>query len=92
MSLLKRLFGGSGGGASPELKVEEYEGYRITAEPRREGNDYRVAARIEKEVDGKTLTHTLIRADTISDLSDAEVASITKAKQMIDQQGDKIFR
>ena len=89
MSLFKKLFGGS---PPPEPTVEEYEGYRITAEPQREGNDYRVGARIEKDVDGQTLTHSLIRADTMSDLSDAEAASISKAKQMIDQQGDKIFR
>lgn len=89
MSLFKKLFGGS---TPPEPTVEEYKDFRITAEPQREGNDYRISARIERDVDGKTLSHRLIRADTIGDLSDAEAASINKAKQMIDQQGDDIFR
>lgn len=89
MSFFKKLFGG---GTPPEPEFVEYEGYRIAPEPMLEGNDYRIAARIEKDVNGETLTHHLIRADTMSDLSDAEAASVTKAKQMIDQQGDKIFR
>ena len=89
MSLFKKLFGGN---TPPEPTAEEYQGYRITAEPQREGNDYRIGACIEKEVDGVTLTHKLIRADTIASLEEAKTASITKAKQMIDQQGDGIFR
>ncbi len=89
MSLFKKLFGGS---APPEQKAEDYEGYQITAEPQRDNNGYRIAARIEKNVDGKIFVHRLIRADTINDLSEAETASIAKAKQMIDQQGDGIFR
>lgn len=89
MSLFKNLFGGK---TAPEPTVEEYQGYRITAEPQRDGNDYRIAACIEKDVDGETLTHKLIRADTIASLEDAQTASVAKAKQMIDQQGDGIFR
>jgi len=89
MSLFKKLFGAS---APPEPVFETYQGYRITATPQRDGSDYRIAATIEKEVDGETLVHNLIRADTIADLQAAEAASIAKAKQMIDQQGDGIFR
>ena len=41
------------------------------------------------EKDGRT--HTLIRADVLEDLAAASEASIGKAKQMIDEQGDRLF-
>jgi hypothetical protein len=53
----------------------------------RDGGQYRVAARIEK--DGRT--HDLIRADTMASLDDAVALSLTKARQMIDEQGDRLF-
>jgi len=91
MSFLKKLFGG--GGESPtEEAGETYKEFHITPTPQREGTQYRICARIEKEVDGEKLSHTLIRADTIGDLHEAAAASIGKAKQMIDEQGDRLFR
>ena len=91
MPFLKKLFGG-GGGSPTEEASETYEGFHITPTPQREGTQYRICARIEKEVDGEKLSHTLIRADTIGDLDEAAAASIGKAKQMIDEQGDRLFR
>lgn len=92
MSLLKKLFGGGGGSAEPDAPTEEYEGYRITATPISEGQTFRVAATIEKEVSGETKTHKLIRADTVQGLEAAQAASVRKAKQVIDEQGERIFR
>ena len=87
MSLFSRLFGGSGGGSKAEAEPEHYEGFAITPAPVRDGNTWRIGARIEK--DGRI--HDLIRADTFSDQGDASAASIGKAKQMIDQMGDGLF-
>ena len=89
MSFLKKLFGG---GSAPEAPSVDYEGYRITLAPEQEGNGYRVGAFIEKEVDGETRSHHLIRADTMQGLEAARDASLRKAKQAIDEQGDRIFR
>lgn len=86
MSLFSKLFGG-GGGSAPEPEVETYEGFTITAQPAREGSRYRIGALIEK--DGQT--HHLIRADMLETLEDANAASIRKAKQMIDEQGARLF-
>ncbi|WP_415921852.1 HlyU family transcriptional regulator [Tateyamaria sp. SN6-1] len=89
MSLLKRLFGG---GAPREVAVVEYNGYRITPTPIAEGPQYRLSATIERDVDGATKTHNLVRADTVSGLEAAETASVEKAQQVIDALGDGIFR
>lgn len=86
MSWLKNLFGG-GEAAAPEAAAEEYEGFAITPTPVREGTQWRISARIEK--DGKT--HTLMRADTVGDQETAAQFSLRKAKQVIDEQGERLF-
>lgn len=88
-SFWSRLFG-SAPPATPDPDPaggEDYKGFRITPTPIREGGQYRVSARIEK--DGQT--HDLVRADTMASLDDATAISLTKARQMIDEQGDRLF-
>ncbi|MDA9865104.1 HlyU family transcriptional regulator [bacterium] len=89
MSLFSKLFGGSA--SQPEAEPEIYKGFAIIAQPAKEGTRYRIGARIEKAVDGEVKTHELIRADTLDDLTSANEASIGKAKQVIDEQGDRLF-
>lgn len=89
---LKNFFTGTLKGPKPTAaEPEEYNGYRIFAEPSKEAGGYRIAARIEKDFGGETKTHMLIRADTISDPDEAITATVSKAKHVIDQQGDLIF-
>ena len=87
MSLLKRLFGSK----PAEEVAETYNGFRIIAAPIPEGGKYRLAARIEKDVDGETKAHQVIRADTFDSLEQAQTVSVTKAKQVIDEQGKSLF-
>lgn len=89
MSFLSKLFGG--GASKPEAKPEEHDGFMITAQPVKDGPRYRIGALVEKEVGGEMKSHTLIRADTLEDLQSAKEASIGKAKQLIDQMGDRLF-
>ncbi|MDU8911218.1 HlyU family transcriptional regulator [Aestuariicoccus sp. MJ-SS9] len=92
MSLLSRLFGGGGGSKEPaSAESVEYKGFRITPEPISEGGNFRIAARIEMDVEGETKTHHLIRADVVNDRDAAEEASLRKARQIIDEQGTRIF-
>lgn len=91
MSLLSRLFGGGGGQKPAEVDPIEYEGFNIFPEPMRDGSKWRVAARIEKDVDGELKSHHLIRADTLDAEDIAKEASVNKAKQMIDEQGARLF-
>ncbi|WP_066705690.1 HlyU family transcriptional regulator [Celeribacter ethanolicus] len=99
MSIFSKLFGSKSGGASgaqsaskvdvkPELYGDEF---RIFPEPIKETNGYRVAARIEKDIDGVTKTHIMIRADTMGGEDDARIASLHKAQIFIDQMGEAIF-
>ena len=90
MPFLSRLFGGNSSDKAASAP-EDYNGMRIYADPIREGNTYRLSARIEQDMDGTTREHRLIRADTFQDADDAASASIAKAKQMIDEQGDRLF-
>lgn len=90
MSILSKLFGG-GASAKPSVEPVEYEGFAITPEPIKEGPVYRVSATITKDVDGELKTHKLIRADTLESLDAASEASTAKARQMIDEQGIRIF-
>jgi len=56
MSIFGKLFGG--GGSTPnEVEPVEYNGFKIVPEPMKEGGTYRIAARIEKEIDGEVKTH-----------------------------------
>ena len=89
MSLLSKLFGGGSGPAKAEPEI--HNGFRIFPEPASEGGGYRIGARIEKDVDGETKVHMMIRADTYQSKDTAIEASLTKAKLLIDQQGDAIF-
>ena len=88
MSLFSKLFGG-GGKSDPE--PVEYEGFNIIPDPMPEGGKYRLSARIEKIVDGEQKTFLVIRADVFDSRDQAESLSIAKAKQVIDEQGDRIF-
>lgn len=91
MSLFKKLFGGGAGSAAKEPEPEVYQGFRIIATPQKEGSQFRISARIEKEIAGETKTHQLIRADMLGDVESASTASVDKAKKLIDEQGDRLF-
>ncbi len=69
-----------------------HNGFRIFPQPLSDDGGFRIAARIEKDVDGVVRVHELIRADTRTSLDEATEASLAKAKLAIDQLGDTLFR
>ena len=91
MSLLSRLFGGSPKQPPAAAEPESYQGFLIHPEPIKEPAGHRVAARIEKEIAGTLKSHHLVRADVCSALDEAVRLSLLKSRQMIDQQGDRLF-
>ena len=91
MSLLKKLFGGADKAVAKGPEPELYKEFAIFPDPIVEGNVYRLAARIEKEIAGELKIHKLIRADTLNSSDAAAEAAIAKAKILIDQMGDQLF-
>lgn len=92
MSFLSKLFSSGTKSAKPEgPKPTEYKGMRITPDPIKDGANFRIAATIEMTRGDETLSHHLIRADTLGSHDQACEASINKAKLMIDQMGERLF-
>lgn len=94
LSKLKALFGGGGGGernAVPAQPPVEYNGYRIIAAPYPSSGQYQTAGTIEKDFPDGTKQHRFVRAETHPSVDDAISFAVTKGKQIIDQQGDRIF-
>ncbi len=95
MSWLTRLLGGgemARADAPAPGPAEEHAGFTIRPEPAQASGGWRIGARIEKEVAGETRTHHLVRADVLADRAAAEAASLAKARQVIDEQGEALFR
>ncbi len=91
MSWLSKLFGGGEAAAPAAVASTEYKGFRVMPQPIKADGGYRICAVIEGEVHGEAKSHTLIRADVLRDPDDAVEASVNKAKQLIDQQGLRLF-
>ena len=84
---LSRLFGAKPDPApQPEASVD-HKGFTIVPAPQKDGGQWRVAATIEKE--GRT--HHLVRADTMTDRDQCLDISVAKARQTIDEQGERLF-
>ena len=87
-ALWGRLFGGGAEVAGPAI---EYNGYRIRPAPYRREGQYQTCGVIEKEVDGELRAHRFIRAELHPSREAAVEFSIAKARQIIDEQGDRMF-
>ena len=92
MPVWSRIFGGKPTDEPTSSAAEEHKGFLITPKPIREGAQYRIAARIEKDVAGTLRVHELVRADTVASPDEARTLSLAKARQVIDEQGDGLFR
>jgi len=97
-SFLSKLLGGLTGGASKEAAGEAargeavaYEGLTIRAAPERAGSQWRLAGVIIKPGDDGDLERSFLRADTFASREEAESFAIRKAKQIIDEQGARLF-
>ena len=86
-----KLIGGSSG---KELVGEavDYQGYKIRPAPRSQGGHYVTAGVISKEFSDGLKEQTFIRADTHTSHEAACDHAISKARQIIDEQGDKLFQ
>jgi hypothetical protein len=96
MSFLQSLFGGRSSAKSAETKEilgepEDYNGFVIRAAPFKSEGQYQTAGIIAKDVAGVHKEHRFIRADRHSSLEDALGFSLTKARKIVDEQGERMF-
>jgi hypothetical protein len=72
-------------------EIVEYEGYRIRPAPYPSRGQFQTAGVIEKDFPSGPKEHRFVRAETHASKEDAVSFSIAKAKQIIKEQGDRIF-
>ena len=96
MSFWKNLFGGGSSTAEPAgdkvLGEESHKGFLIKAIEMKAGSELQLAGTIENEVGGELKTYRFVRADRMSSRDDLIVLAIAKGRQIIDEQGEAIFR
>lgn len=92
-AMLKALWGRFFGRetAEPSGEAIEYDGYRIRPAPYRRMGQYQTCGIIEKAVAGEIKEHRFIRAEMHPSREAAVAFSIAKAKQIIDEQGERLF-
>jgi hypothetical protein len=92
MSFFSALFGRRPADkAAKATDPVEYNGYVIRPAPYLSDGQYQTAGTIEKEVAGARKEHRFIRADRYASFDDAVAFTVSKARQIIDLQGDRMF-
>ncbi len=96
MSFWKNLFGGGSSSAEPEgdkvLGEESHKGFLIKAIEMKAGSELQLAGTIEKEIGGELKTYRFVRADRMTSRDDLIALALSKGRQIIDEQGEAIFR
>jgi hypothetical protein len=96
MSFWKNLFGGGSSNAEPAgdkvLGEEGYKGFLIKAIEMKAGSELQLAGTIEKDLGGELKTYRFVRADRMSSRDDLTTLALAKGRQIIDEQGEAIFR
>ena len=90
-----RLMGGGGGAdegtQAPRLETVDYNGYRIRPAPYKAASGFQTAGVIEKDFPDGVKEHRFIRSETHPTRDGAAAFAIVKGREIIDQQGDRMF-
>jgi hypothetical protein len=89
-SLFRRGSAPAQGGAKAAAPIE-YKGNVIVAAPFSNNGQYQTAGTIAREIEGVRKEHRFIRADAYASYDDAVSFTESKARQIVDLQGDRIF-
>ena len=93
MKFLRRLGGsGNGGDTAVQREAVEYKGYSIVPAPRKVAGGWTTEGVISKTTGEDTRSEHFIRADMLQSEEDAVDYSVTKAKKIIDELGDRLFK
>jgi len=91
MKFLRGL-GGDKSTAPAKHAAVEYKDYRIEPAPRKVTGGWTTEGVISKTEGEETRSEHFIRADMLMTEEDAVDYSVTKAKKIIDELGDRLFR
>lgn len=69
-----------------------YKGYAIVPMPKQDRGQWTTEGYISKDIDGVSKSEHFIRVDTHGARDEAANYSILKAKKIIDEKGDKLFK
>ncbi len=95
--LIRKLFGdgrnhGEGGGTGKALgDAVEHKGCRIQPTAMQKGSQFLTAGTITKDFPEGPREHRFVRADTHASADQAHDFAIIKGRQIIDEQGDRLF-
>ena len=94
LGFLKNVLGGGGGERKEPEGAEpvEHAGFTIVATPRKASGGWSTEGHIRKVIDGETKDVHFIRADTSTSREAAITLSVSKARKIIDEQGERVFR
>jgi hypothetical protein len=96
MSFLKSLFGrrdkAGNEGDNKVAKEIEHGGFIIQATPYKDGGQYQTSGIVAKVIEGVRKEHRFIRADRFASLDEAIDCSLSKGRQMVDEQGERLFQ
>ena len=92
IEFIKRIFGNpSAKKGAKGIPSTYYNDFEIRPAPVQDSNGWRVSGTIAKEVDGTLKEHEFVRADSCSDKESAVALTLRKARQFIDERGERIF-
>ncbi|MHA6297513.1 HlyU family transcriptional regulator [Devosia sp. CAU 1758] len=96
MSFFKKLFGGGAASSEPSgdkvMGEESYKGFVIKAIEMKAGAELQLAGLIEKETGGELKSYRYIRAERMTSRDDLVALALAKGRQIIDEQGEQIYR
>ena len=88
---IDRLFGGGKGADAAAAAGVSYQDFEIRPAPVKESSGWRVQGTIVKGSGEDAKEHLFIRADACTDREAAVALTVRKARQFIDERGEKIF-
>lgn len=91
MKFLRGLGGGKSENAT-EHDAVEYKGFHIVPTPRKSQGGWSTEGIISKDEGEHRRSERFIRADMLMSEDEAVNYSVTKAKKIIDEQGDRLFK
>jgi hypothetical protein len=91
-ALWTRLAGDKGSAEASSFEAVEYNGYRIRPAPYQAGAGYQTAGIIEKDFADGMKEYRFVRAETHPSLEAAAAFALAKGRQIVDEQGDRLFQ